>query len=456
MKSRRSLVVLLTGLLATAVLPPASVAAHEDVVCDLGWFEVQLREDIAPEGVIAFDPDEPWIAGGTMLGGGRRSAAVLHGLGDDAVLEEPPLPDTRDSGLMAIGGAGPGEPLWAVGFGRETDYVAAYVARRDEDGWGRTETIRPTDFNAALTDVDADLESGAWAAGFLQGQPGDQRPWVLELREDGRTGSRPPLADGERATLAGISVSDEGGVWVAGTALTDEHMEPYLARREGDDWDRFVLDSIGDAAFSDIDVPTADEGWVVGHRLEGSTIEPLVLHWDGAAWFEIEAPDFGADPALLTSVSHADGVVAVGGTSWDRERGRYAAMAARLVDGEWIVSYARRGWGMGTITDISGDPGSDGWAVGRADEGIIGRVCDGDPLTGAPETTVEVLPAPTEVIDPVEPSPLGGAVAAVDVAEAAGVPTESQSWSSLAADFDNDGLDDLFIGRHGARARLYH
>ena len=235
MKSRRSLVVLLTGLLATAVLPPASVAAHEDVVCDLGWFEVQLREDIAPEGVIAFDPDEPWIAGGTMLGGGRRSAAVLHGLGDDAVLEEPPLPDTRDSGLMAIGGAGPDEPLWAVGFGRETDYVAAYVARRDEDGWGRTETIRPEDFNAALTDVDADLESGAWAAGFLQGQPGDQRPWVLELREDGRTGSRPPLADDERATLAGISVSDEGGVWVAGTALTDEHMEPYLARREGDD-----------------------------------------------------------------------------------------------------------------------------------------------------------------------------------------------------------------------------
>ena len=245
--------VLVAVLLASTVTIPT--IAQEDVVCVRGWFDVQLSEDIAPEGVIAFTPDEPWIAGGTLFGGGRRAAAVLHGRGDDAVLEQPPLPEMRDSGLMAIGAAGPDEPLWAVGFGRETDFVAAYVARRDDDGWGRTETIRPDGFSAALTDIDADIDAGVWAAGFLQGEPGDQRPWVLELREDGRTGHRLPLDDGERATLAGISADDEGGVWAVGTALADASMTPYIARHEGGAWDRFVLDGAADAAIADVDVP---------------------------------------------------------------------------------------------------------------------------------------------------------------------------------------------------------
>ena len=447
----------IAALLAALVLPPTTVVAHEEIICDRGWFEVQLHEDIAPEGVVAFEPDEPWIAGGTVLGGGRRSAAVLHGHSDEAVLEQPPLPDTRDSGLMAIAGAGPDEPLWAVGFGRETDFVAAYVARRNEDGWGRTETIRPDGFNAALTDVDADIDAGVWAAGFLQGEPGDQRPWVLELRENDRTGHRLPLEDGERATLAGISVSDEGGVWAVGTALADASMTPYIARREGTDWERFVVDGAPDAAIADIDVPAADAGRAVGHRLEGGTIKPLILEWNGVIWGELEPPDLGPDPALLTSVSYVDGVVAVGGTRWDRDKGRYAPLLARYVGERWVVSDGRRGWGMGTITDITGDPGTDGWAVGRVDEGLITRTCESEPATDPTEdsTTADIRPTSEDVATTPEPTPITGDVRAVDAAEAAALDTASQSWGAVAADFDGDGRDDLFIGRHGARARLY-
>lgn len=441
--------------LATPTLAGPAVAQDVAAECDRGWYEVERREDIAPEGIVIVEPDMPWIAGGAMLGGGRRAAAVLRGLGRDAVLEEPPLPDTRDSGLMAIASAGPDEPIWAVGFGRETDFVAAYLTRRDDDGWGRSESIRPDGFNAALTDVDASAERGAWAAGFLQGAPGDQRPWVLRLREDGRDAFRPPLAEGERATLAGISVSNDGGVWVAGTALADASMRPYLAVRDSDGWQRHEAAGSTSAALADIEVPAADDGWAVGHWLDGGTIRPLVLRWDGTSWTETPGPEVGGAPSLLTSVTSTDGVVAVGGTRWDQARGRYAPLAARLVEGEWVVSEGRGGWGMGTVTDIAGDPGADGWLVARVQDGLIARVCEAPPAAAATDTAVDHQASTGATSRAAEPERLSGDVVAVDVTKAAGLSTAHQSWGATTADFDGDGRDDLFIGRHGARARLH-
>ena len=120
----------LTLALGLALLAPSLAGVRSprrtSGACDRGWFDVELREDIAPEGIVA--------SRGCDLGRRRgharwrrRAAAVLHGLGDDAELETPPLPDERDSGFMAIASAGSDEPVWAVGFARETDYVAAYV-----------------------------------------------------------------------------------------------------------------------------------------------------------------------------------------------------------------------------------------------------------------------------------------------------------------------------------------
>ena len=105
----------------------------------------------------------------------------------------------------------------------------------------------------------------------------------------------------------------------------------------------------------------------MGHRLDGGTIRPLILRWDGSRWSELPAPDTGDDPTLLTSVSLTDGVLTVGGSRWDRAKGRYAPLVAQRIDERWQVTEARNGWGMGTITDISGDPGTDGWVVGRVD-----------------------------------------------------------------------------------------
>ena len=365
--------------LAAASVPFAAAAQDPaaDAVCDRGWTDLELRDDIAPEGVATSAPDEVWIAGGSLLGGGLRQASVLHGVGESAELELPPTPDTRDTGLMAIATAGPGEPVWAVGFARETDFVTAYATRRTDAGWELLATPEPKGFNAALTDVAAS-GSAVWAAGFVQGQPGDQRPWALEWRADHWRGETLPLAVGERATLSSVSISDDGQVWVAGTAIVDADgaMVPYLAVRAGDGWTRYQVDGLHDAVVADIDMRDPVDGWAVGHRLSGSTIEPLLLHWDGSGWSVTSGPAVGVAPTLLTSVSAAGGAVSVGGTTWDPRKGRYLPLVVRLAEsGSGSISLARPAWGMGAVTDIAGDPAVDGWVVGRTDDGLVARVC---------------------------------------------------------------------------------
>jgi len=443
--------------LVLAALPGGPVAAQDAAECARGWFDVQLREDIAPEGVAALSADVVWVAGGSMLGGGRRQVAALHGDGTAWELELPTPPDTRDSGFMGIA-VDTDEDVWAVGFGRETDSIAAITAVRDDEGWTLTDTIRPGGDSATLTDVTAGTDAGTWAVGFIQGPPGEQQPWILERRGDEWTRSKPPLRDGERATLAGVSADDDGGVWAAGTVLEGPHMRPYLVRREGDAWTRHAVDQLSGGALADIDVPADDDGWAVGHRLAGATIEPLLLHWDGETWTALPGPEPGPGPTLLTSVSAEGGVLSVGGATWDAEKRRYTAFVARDDGSGWTPSAARRGWGMGTITDIDGDPGTSGWAVGRMDEGLVARVCDAPlaPTQPGGESTASAGPGDSEPPHAPGPAdPITGAVVAVDVTMAAGLPTESQSWGAVAADFDGDGLDDIFLGRHGARARLY-
>jgi hypothetical protein len=233
-------------------------------------------------------------------------------------------------------------------------------------------------------------------------------------------------------------------------------MLPYVATLEGSTWVRQAIDAANDIALADIVVTQPDHGWAVGHQLAGSTIEPLLLRWEGGGWATELAPDLGDAPTLLAAVSEADGVLSVGGATWDPERNRYAPFAARRTDdGSWTISVGRPGWGAGTVTDIAGDPGTTGWVVARGDAGIIARICESPFEAIEAPTTTSASHMPADPAGPAPPDPLTGTIVARDVAADAGLPTESQSWNSVAADFDGDGDTDLFLGRHGARARLY-
>ena len=454
----RWLTVLFGTSLALMALPPAIASAQDTTDCDRGWRDVEVRDDIAAEGVALLSPEEVWVAGGSMLGGGRREASVLHGSGETWELELSPQPDMRDASFMGIASAGPGEDVWAVGYGRDVDQFEAITAVRDGDGWQLTDALQPDGNSATLVDVGAAPGEGIWAAGFIQGRPGQQRPWVLE-RADGKwRDSLLPLADGERATLAGISVSDQGGVWVAGTALAGPGMQPYLARHTDDGWQRFEVEAADGTAMADIEVTAPDSGWAVGHRLAGASIEPFIVRWDGSRWMEMAGPEVGPESTLLMSVSVAGDVVNVGGTTWDPQKSRYVPLAARFENDAWSISRGRGSWGMGTITDMAGDPGTSGWVVGHTDGGFIARTCVASPETPEPEPAPSLSQLSQHEVAPerATPTPLEGTLVALDVTAAAGLPTESQSWDAVAADFDNDGLDDLFLGRHGARARLFH
>jgi hypothetical protein len=48
-----------------------------------------------------------------------------------------------------------------------------------------------------------------------------------------------------------------------------------------------------------------------------------------------------------------------------------------------------------------------------------------------------------------------GGIRLVDRTRAAGMPRSSVTWGAVVADFDDDGADDVFLGRHGSDARLF-
>jgi hypothetical protein len=228
-----------------------------------------------------------------------------------------------------------------------------------------------------------------------------------------------------------------------------------------------------------------------------------VLRWNGRVWRKWKAPRFDSDDVLLSAVS-ADpaGGVWVVGSAWDDTAKIYQAIAAWWDGHAWneITGQA----GGSELHDVVGSLRDSGWAVGRSNgssrtvractppqAGVFGSA---EPLPGlAGETELDTVSATDLALDDdpespeaddleSDPAPNGSAaslpkvgkkakkvkvkvgtlpkavadsrIIARDVARPAGVYEDTGTYNAIVEDFDGDGVDDLFIGRHGRRGRL--
>jgi hypothetical protein len=316
---------------------------------------------------------------------------------------------------------------WAVGFQRTAAGTRQTLIEQESGGtW--TPVASPNDGTAtdnSLTAIAGNQDTGLWAVGWRESASG-LKPVILRY-------------DTTQPSPTWVSVTDGGGVPAPGAI---------------------------DTVLTGVDVLSADDVWAVGYYFDGSVNQPLALHWDGSTWSN-NWPIPGAGMLRKVTALAPDNVWAAGtvydgtaqvykslvehfdGTSWT------PALSANAPQADTEI--------IGLATDPAG---SSMTLVGRqGSKAIVEQAsCPSGPLSLGPGTLTPTLPVPD--IPGVGPTPNPPPntppattpipVTITDQASAAGIDdTQDWTFSAAVADFNGDSWPDIFIARHWHTANLW-
>lgn len=170
-----------------------------------------------------------------------------------------------------------------------------------------------------------------------------------------------PIVNVELRSIDAVSSAD---AWLVGSRFTgDQGEHPVIRHWNGTAW-RSTPAYRGHGALYSVAAVSTDDVWAVGEYdtsgLDGSQV--LAMHWDGAAWSQVETPTFPDQFNRLLSVSYISSThVLVRGTSYT---GEGAVSPITLV---WNGTTWRQGSGAETsITDIDALTPNDAWGAGAA------------------------------------------------------------------------------------------
>ena len=342
---------LLAALLATAVFfgAPAGNAAAA------GWQRVKVPAANSISGVAAAASDDVWAVGQST----SRQPFAAHWAGKKwAAVATPSL---SSGGLFDAVAAVPGGGAWAVGSQFTDDGGSLTLAER----WnGSTWEVIPTpnvygqegDFNE-LVDVGVVSGTDIWAVGVADrtgareksilvhwsgsswtlsppkgkvtalsalsmlsstygvavGQVSPPGQAVVASLAHGRwSAEKLPGSDGQ--LLHDTSVSSKKEAWAVGSALVDGSSVPFVDHFvKGTGWTGVAPGTADGGVFWAVAASSTGDMWAVGTDYSNPD-QPLVCHWDGAAWSQVAAPS-GTDAALLdvTFVPGSEEAWAVGG-----------------------------------------------------------------------------------------------------------------------------------------------
>ena len=390
--------------------------------------------------------------------------------------------------------------IWAVGFTTEGPNVKPLAMRWNGSGWEVDRPIVSADV-AVFTDVTIVGDGSPFAVGYRMGEKGRRKPLII--RKDGPRWRSIPIGipKGESLTLTGTAPDMKGGTWVVGHGGPGAEVQPVVWNRDAGSWRKPKLPKLkGEAALTDIIATHGNESYAVGyHKRDGAT-KALVMRWDGKKWKKSKAPVWDSDDVILNAVSiDPAGGIWVVGAAWNDERKTHEGVAAWWDGRAWNEVSGKSG---GTeLHDAVGSLSGAGWAVGRSNgNGRAVRVCT-PPQAGVfgisePVTDDQVTP-PLELAEDEDEDETFDAddletyesenepdvaqdnrkagknavkiknkigtlpvaevhpkIVAKDVARPAGVFEETGTYDAVVDDFDGDGVDDLFIGRHGRKGLL--
>ncbi|MCK2216047.1 hypothetical protein MF672_019920 [Actinomadura sp. ATCC 31491] len=287
---------------------------------------------------------------------------------------------SRLNGVAATSATG----AWAVGSAYDFTLGAerTLVERWNGTSWSRVASPNGSQLYNRLYAVDAASAADAWAVGFVEtahgvngGGDGPKKAAAWHWNGTAWSIGDLPGAAGT-PSVTGVDALSAADAWAVGSyydPVAPARGEVYTAHWNGAAWTRVAAPAPGDYLneVTSVSGTSGADVWAVGEwrdQGKGQVYHPLALHWDGAAWNSVAAPDpaGGTGGALraVKAISPTD-VWAVGyrdyrtpvafhydGTAW-REVALPApggtgntilyGLAATAADHVWAVGYTSSG-----------------------------------------------------------------------------------------------------------------
>jgi hypothetical protein len=169
-------------------------------------------------------------------------------------------------------------------------------------------------------------------------------------------------------TMSGIAALSPSEAWAVGSA--GDPLEPsdvVIQRWDGIEWTNVEAPSPGSFIneLRGVDASGPNDVWAVGRTSSGFGESPLVLHFDGTDWLEVELPD-EVDGSLNDVAAIAPNDVWVVGSVGDPAASLEQAVALHWDGQLWAVVDIRRaiGGGKALLRDLDAVSATDLWVVG--------------------------------------------------------------------------------------------
>lgn len=256
---------------------------------------------------------------------------------------------------------------WAVGYWERSPGDERPLAYHwTHGGWYQT-PVPNARLGAYLEDVVATSPRNAWAVGSYYQSKYDHRPYAVHW--NGKRWQRVP-APKLFGSLHGISAARGGKPWAVGDAGQNLGGQPVdttlIVRWTGRAWKRVASPGLG-YAFNDIDVVSSRNAWAVGNN-DNRT---LAARWNGRSWHRVRMPS-PHNPTLEGVAALRTQVWAVGHSAvsfaapsralvlrWSAGRGwkrmQLPRLGASSVLNGVAATSARNVWAVGDYQAPSGD-----------------------------------------------------------------------------------------------------
>lgn len=263
-----------------------------------------------------------------------------------------PPRDAAGSSLSGVDAVS-ADDVWAVGYYTTGDDSRPLVEHWNGSRWRMAKSPSPS--GASLAAVAGAAASDVWAAGRAAGQPllehWDGQRWSIvdfpsapgttPRSGGGGGGAVRQQGSGELTSLSVVAADD---VWAAGETIDARHSRTLVAHWDGAAWTVVPSPTPGQqqlAHLSGISAAGPSDVWAVGDYAAGTALLPLIEHWDGESWTEVEAPHLTGHLRKLTAVTARSG-----DDAW----------AVGLRGGKTVILH----WDGESWTQVKAPPGGDG------------------------------------------------------------------------------------------------